>query len=170
MIDPIVSYATYLGSNRGDFANAIAVGADGSAYLTGSAGFANFPTTPGAFQPQSSHSGAGSEVFVSKLAPDGRTLVYSTYLGGSTYDNGYGIAVDAAGSAYVTGYTGSPDFPVVDPLQGFAGGGSDVFVSKLTPDGSDLVYSTFVGGSNPSGRTRGTSARRSRSTTSARRT
>jgi hypothetical protein len=149
VIDPIVSYATYLGSNRGDSATAVAVAADGSAYVTGSTGFANFPTTAGAFQPQSSHTAAGSEVFVSKLAPDGQTLVYSTYLGGSTYDNGFGIAVDAAGSAYVTGYTGSPDFPLVNSLQAYAGGGGDVFVSKLTPDGSGLVYSTFVGGSNP---------------------
>src|SRR6185503_16558749 len=88
VIDPVVSYGTYLGSGRGDFANAVAVGADGSAYITGTAGFSNFPTTPGAFQPQSSHNSAGSEVFVSKLAPDGESLVYSTYLGGSTYDSG----------------------------------------------------------------------------------
>jgi hypothetical protein len=90
-------------------------------------------------------------VFVSKLSPDGRSLVYSTYLGGSAYESGNAIAVDAAGSAYLTGYTGSADFPVVDPLQPFAGGGSDVFVSKLTADGSDLIYSTFIGGTNPTG-------------------
>ena len=149
VIDPIVSYSTYLGSSRFDAAAAVVIGADGSAYVTGSTGFSNFPTTPGAFQPQSSHDRAGSEAFVSKLSPDGGSLVYSTYLGGSTYDHGAAIAVDAAGSAYVTGYTGSADYPVVSSLQSYAGGGSDVFVSKLTPDGSGLVYSTFIGGSNP---------------------
>jgi hypothetical protein len=149
VIDPVVSYGTYLGSNRGDFAGGVAVGADGTAYLVGTSGFSNFPTTPGAFQPVSSHPRAGTEVFVSKLAPDGASLVYSTYLGGTTYDNGIAIAVDAAGSAYVTGTTGSADFPVVGSLQPFAGGGADVFVSKLTPDGSGLVYSTFIGGTNP---------------------
>ena len=151
VIDPIVSYSTYLGSGRFDSAAAVAIGADGAAYLTGTTGFSNFPSTPGAFQPQSSHNAAGSEAFVSKLSPDGGSLVYSTYLGGSTYDHGAAIAVDAAGSAYLTGYTGSADFPVVSSLQAYAGGGSDLFVSKLTPDGSGLVYSTFVGGTNPTG-------------------
>jgi len=151
VIDPVVSYGTYLGSSRMDGANGLAVAADGTAYVIGTATFSDFPTTAGAFQPASSHVRDGSEVFVSKLSADGQALVYSTYLGGSAYDTGNGIAVDAAGSAYVTGYTGSSDFPVVDPLQSFAGGGSDVFVSKLTPDGAGLVYSTFIGGSNPSG-------------------
>ncbi len=157
VIDPVVSYGSYLGSSRSDRASALAVGSDGAAYVIGTTGFANFPTTAGAFQPTSSHSGAGSEVFVSKLSADGQTLVYSTYLGGSAYESGNGIAVDAAGSAYLTGYTGSADFPVVDPLQSYAGGSSDAFVSKLTPDGSDLVYSTFIGGSDPSGANAGDS-------------
>jgi hypothetical protein len=149
VIDPVVAYSTYVGSNRYDAAAGVAIGADGSAYVTGTAGFSNFPTTPGAFQPTSSHTAAGTEVFVSKLSPDGTSLVYSTFLGGSTYENGAAVAVDGAGSAYLTGYTGSADFPVVGSLQPYAGGGGDVFVSKLTPDGSDLVYSTFIGGTNP---------------------
>jgi hypothetical protein len=151
VIDPIVSYGSYLGSSRSDRASGVAVGADGSAYVIGTTGFSDFPTTPDSFQPASAHSRAGTEVFVSKLSPDGRSLVYSTFLGGTAYESGNAIAVDAAGSAYLTGYTGSADFPVVDSLQSFAGGGSDVFVSKLTADGSDLIYSTFIGGTNPSG-------------------
>jgi len=149
VIDPVVAYASYLGSYRGDQANGIAVDAAGNAYVVGSTSFANFPTTPGSVQPLSSHATAGAEAFVTKLAADGRTLVYSTYLGGSSYDHAAAIAIDEEGHAYVTGNTGSPDFPTVNPLQAYAGGGSDVFVSKLSPDGSALLYSTYVGGANP---------------------
>src|SRR5439155_502127 len=77
----------------------------------------------------------------------GITLVYATYLGGSISDDGYGIAVDAAGSAYVTGLAGSTDFPTASPLQAAYGGGGDAFVSKLNAAGSALLYSTYLGGS-----------------------
>ena len=139
-------YSTYLGDGAG---GAIAVDADGNAYVTGRAN-PSFPTTPGAFQP-ASH-GFFSEAFVTKLDPSGSTLVYSTFLGGSKDDSGFGIAVDANGFAYITGNTISTDFPTANALQvAHAGGGDqfpyDAFVTKLNPVGSALVYSTYLGGS-----------------------
>ncbi len=85
--------------------------------------------------------------FVTKLTPAGNALVYSTYLGGSGDDVGNGIAVDAAGSAYVTGWTDSTNFPTQSPYQAANRGDIDVFVTKLTPAGNALVYSTYLGGS-----------------------
>src|SRR4030095_6931616 len=86
------------------------------------------------------------DVFVSKLDPTGSALLYSTYLGGSGTESGYGIVVDDLRNAYVTGRTISTNYPVVDPLQPSNGGGYDVFVSKLNPAGTVLVYSTYAGG------------------------
>ena len=84
---------------------------------------------------------------MAKLNPSGSALVYSTYLGGSSNDDGIGIAVDAAGNAYVTGYTDLSDFPTLNPLQPLYKGNQDAFVAKLNPTGSALVYSTYLGGS-----------------------
>src|SRR5439155_18785100 len=87
--------------------------------------------------------------FVAKLDPNGSALVYSTLLGGSFDDGGQGIAVDAAGNAYVTGSTQSADFPTTPgAFQTTFGGGGDAFVTKLTPTGSGLVYSTYLGRSD----------------------
>ncbi|HEV2245117.1 MAG TPA: SBBP repeat-containing protein, partial [Terriglobia bacterium] len=96
-----IVYSTYLGSyNRG---SAIAVDAAGNAYVTGYTYSNNFPTTPGAFQ--TTFGGGNGDAFVSKLNPSGSALIYSTYLGGAHVDLSYGIAVDGAGNAYVTGNT-----------------------------------------------------------------
>ena len=81
-------------------------------------------------------------------------LVYSTYLGGSGADYGYGIAVDSSGNAYVTGYTASTNFPTMNPLQPSYGGSGDAFVAKINPAGSALVYSTYLGGSEADSRRR----------------
>jgi hypothetical protein len=145
VIDPVLSYSTYLGGSRGDSGNAIAVDSSGSAYVIGQTGSMDFPTT----NPfQASLNGIGN-AFVSKLNTTGTGLVYSTYLGGSGGDSGFGIAVDSTGNAYVGGITGSTDFPTVNPFQ--ANNKSPVngtgFVSKLNPSGSALVYSTYLGGS-----------------------
>src|SRR5262249_50874931 len=132
-----------------DSGQAIAVGADGSAYVTGITDSSNFPTTPGALVPTPP---GGGNMFVTKLTPDGTGAVYSTYLGGDALDNfesGRAIAVDAAGNAYVTGAVGAGgDFPTTAGAfqRTFGGGYSDVYVAKLTPDGSALAYSTFLGG------------------------
>ncbi|MFB3778210.1 MAG: SBBP repeat-containing protein [Bryobacteraceae bacterium] len=133
-----------LGGTGKDMAYAIAVDAAGSAYVTGATDSTNFPTLSAY---QSAFKGVISDAFVTKLSPAGDALVYSTYLGGSDDDSGYGIAVDTGGSAYVTGLTWSWDFPVQSPWQPTEAGSCDVFVTKLSPAGSALVYSTFLGGS-----------------------
>jgi hypothetical protein len=145
-------YSTYLGGSDWEQANHIAVDSSGSAYVTGITQSTDFPTTPGAFQTVC-NGGSGcstyQDAFVAKLNPSGTALVYSTYLGGSNYDGGYGIAVDSSGNAYITGDTWSTDFPTKNPLQPFCGHCPDnptVFVTKLNPSGSALVYSTFLGG------------------------
>ncbi|MGA7357200.1 MAG: SBBP repeat-containing protein, partial [Candidatus Sulfotelmatobacter sp.] len=146
-------YSTYLGgSSAGDFVGAVALDSSDNVYVTGQTFSSSFPTTTGAFQPKcGSCSGGDSDAFVTKLSPTGSALVYSTFLGGSGTDLGDGIAVDSSGSAYVTGLTGSTDFPLQSALQTALGGADDAFVTKLNPAGSALVYSTFLGGSQPDG-------------------
>jgi hypothetical protein len=146
-------YSTYLGgSSAGDFVGAVALDSSDNVYVTGQTFSSSFPTTTGAFQPKcGSCSGGDSDAFVTKLSPTGSALLYSTFLGGSGTDIGDGIAVDSSGNAYVTGLTGSTDFPLQSALQTALGGADDAFVTKLNPAGSALVYSTFLGGSQPDG-------------------
>jgi hypothetical protein len=145
IIDPTLAYSTYLGSNGNDQGFGIAVDQAGSAYVTGFTDSTNFPTQ---IPSQGTYAGGFSDVFVAKLSPAGNSLVYSTYLGGSGIDEGHGIAVDSAGSAYVTGATSSSDFPTQNPYQATNAGGFDVFVTKLSPAGNSLIYSTYIGGFN----------------------
>lgn len=146
VIDPGLSYSTYLGGSSRDEAYGIAVDAAGSAYVTGLTGGGTFPTTVGAFDTTAN---GRIDVFVSKLNPAGSALVYSTYLGGTFDEQGRGIAVDGSGSAYVTGVTGSANFPTtVAAFDRTFNGLVDGFVAKLGPTGSDLVYSTFIGGTS----------------------
>jgi hypothetical protein len=146
-------YSTFLGSSShtysSDGGSAIAVDGHGDAYVTGSTE-SNFPTTTGAFQTTPI---GGNEAFVAKFDPSqagSASLVYSTFLGGSGAvggDSAFGIAVDGSGNAYVTGQTGSTDFPTLNPVQGtYGGGGHDAFVTQLNPTGTALVYSTYLGG------------------------
>jgi hypothetical protein len=143
IIDPILSYSTYLGGSGGDSSDGIAVDSAGNAYITGSTGSTDFPTTTGVTQ--ATYSGGG-DAFVTKLNASGTALVYSTYLGGSGGDIAYGIAVDASGDAYVTGYTQSLNFPTVNGSSKPNNGNYSVFVSKLNASGTALVYSTCLGG------------------------
>jgi Beta-propeller repeat len=127
--------------------NAIAVDPNGDAYVTGRAG-AGLPTTPGAYQ--TTYGGSHDDAFVTEFNPTGTGLVYSTYLGGNGDDQGYGIAVDASGDAYVTGSTQSADFPTTPGAfqTTFSGTGQyaiNAFVTKLNPTGTGLVYSTYLG-------------------------
>src|SRR5207302_7201654 len=123
----------------------IAVDGSGSAYVTGATLSKDCPTTPGAYQ---ATSGGGIASFVAKLEPSGASLVYSTYLGGTGDDWGQGIAVDGSGSAYMTGYTSSPNFPTASAFQSTHGAGTNnVFVAELDPSGASLVYSTYLRGS-----------------------
>jgi len=143
-----IIYSTFLGGINSEFpGSAIGVDAAGNAYVTGSTTSANFPTTPGAFQPTIGSSG---DVYVAKLNPSGSALVYATFLGGQNSDSGIGITVDAQNQAYITGGTSSPNFPTTPGAfqTTFAGGSPDVFVTKLNSSGSALVYSTYIGGTS----------------------
>ena len=138
-------YSAYLGGSSHDRASGIAVDSAGSAYVMGFTRSTDFPTTAGAAQ--TAHAGGFDDAFVSRLDSSGSSLVYSTYLGGSDVDLPGGIAVDGAGSAYVTGYTFSTDFPTISgAAQATRAGEFDAFVTRVNATGSGLVYSTFVGG------------------------
>ncbi len=149
VIDPVLFYSTYLGGSSDDFGSGIAVDSSGDAYVTGYTLSTDFPTTVGAFQTTHAADGGLDDGFVTKLNPTGAALVYSTYLGGSSDDFGFGIAVDSSGDVYVTGYTLSTAFPTtVGAFQMTNAGGYDGFVTKLNPTGAALVYSTYLGGSS----------------------
>jgi Beta-propeller repeat len=136
-------YSTYLGGGGADSGSRIAVDGAGNAYVTGTTSSTDFPTTAGAFD----RSANGKDAFLTKLNAAGSALGYSTYLGGSLDDMGGAIAVDDAGSAYVTGYTNSVDFPsTAGAFDQSFNGGYDAFVTKLNAGGSALGYSTFLGG------------------------
>jgi uncharacterized repeat protein (TIGR01451 family) len=152
-IDPVISYSTYLGGNNFEDGQDIAVDGTGAAYVTGSTSSPNFPVCTGAGTPPNC-SGAsfdasfngGGDAFVTKLNPAGTALLYSTYLGGSSSDEGFGIALDGTG-AYVTGRTASTNFPTAGAFQTTNAGNFDAFVTKLNPAGTALLYSTYLGGS-----------------------
>lgn len=149
VIDPVLIFSTYLGGSSDDAGYGIAVDSTGNAYVVGMTGSLDFPTDHG-FQDTAPQ---GGDAFVAKFTADG-ALVYSTYLGGSSEDEAIAVAVDAYGSAYVTGYTQSTNFPTKNPFQSSnhaAFGNYTCFVTKLAPAGNALVYSTFLGGSVSAG-------------------
>ncbi|MFM2289684.1 MAG: hypothetical protein RL684_2827, partial [Pseudomonadota bacterium] len=186
VIDPVLSYLSYLGGSATEsvgnvtgygasgvtnFTSPAAIDSGGNLYVTGSTYSTNFPMVGGLGAAPAKYNGLSkSWVFVSKIAPNGASLVYSTYIGGTFDDYGNAIAVDSAGSAYVTGYTNSGDFPVTsgayqticaptrngltgledqncDTPAGVSSGNQwgNAFVAKLNATGSALVYSTFLG-------------------------
>ena len=156
-------YSTYLGGSGGIFGSTlesgegIAVDGAGNAYVTGFTQSFNFPTTPGAFDTSGNVSEffVIADAFVTKLGPTGSApLLYSTFLGGSGgFDEGYAIAVDGAGNAYVTGYTQSADFPTTPgAFDTTLDGVQDAFVTGLVPTGgAPLLYSTYLGGAGGDG-------------------
>jgi len=145
VIDPLI-YSTFLG-DVGQGPSAIAVDGSGSAYIASTTWSAVFPATPGAFDRTLNGT---TDAFVLKLNPFGTGLEYATYLGGSSYDWAYDIAVDGAGYAYITGTTTSPDFPTTpgafDREYSFNLTERDAFAARLSPSGDALGYSTFLGG------------------------
>ena len=150
-IDPMMGlndlgYSTFLGGGSDDEGKSIAVDSDGIVYITGSTLSTAFPTTAGAYD--TTYNGS-SDVFVTKLNADGSSLVYSTFIGGSSGDNVTDLVVDSSGNAFVTGFTLSTDYPTTAGAYDttYGGGDFDVFVTKLNAAGSSLVYSTFIGGS-----------------------
>lgn len=193
VIDPVLDYASYLGGTGDNVITGVASNAAGEAFVTGwtdaliaSTG-SYFPTTPGVVGPsQRGCSGsscnvvAAQDAFVSRISADGTHLIYSTYLGGSAQDQARAITVDAGNNAYITGFTYSTDFPLVNPYQSLCGpawtmqqpvysgepfnlefancgstnGAPDVFITKLNASGTQLLYSTYFGGTaneNPNG-------------------
>ncbi|WP_179129216.1 SBBP repeat-containing protein [Candidatus Brocadia sapporoensis] len=143
-----LSYSTYLGGSDNDSGYSIAVDSGGNAYVTGYTYSSDFPTVNALY---GSFNGGYNDVFVTKLDASGTSLSYSTYLGGSDYDEGHSIAVDSSGNAYVTGWTVSSDFPTVNALYGSNTGNVDAFVTKIAASGTSLSYSTYLGGSNYDG-------------------
>lgn len=158
-------YSTYLGGSGNDFGLGIEVDAGGNVFVVGTTyAVTTFPTTPGAFQTR--FGGGVSDAFVAKLNPSGSALIYSTFLGGSQFDGAtdqfaapdifdsfwhMGLAIDAAGNAYISGTTLSPDFPTTPgafQTKKAGAGPSDAFVAKLNPTGTALVYSTYLGGAS----------------------
>jgi uncharacterized repeat protein (TIGR03803 family) len=142
VIDPVLSYSTYLGGNDYDQGFGVAVDASGNIVVAGTTASTNFPTA-NAFQSQN---GGGQDVFVTKFNPSGTSLIYSTYLGGHADDNCEALALDSSGNAYVTGFTSSGNFPTKNAIQSKRTGGQNVFLSQFDPSGN-LLFSTFYGGS-----------------------
>ena len=141
-------YSTYLGGSGGtvgfpETGSAIAVDSAGDAYVTGTTSSPNFPLANALF---SSSAGVGIHAFVTEVNPAGSGLVYSTYVGGSSFDQAAAIAVDSGGNAVVAGFTSSPDFPLANPTQASLANGYDAFVTRLNSTGTALVESTFFGG------------------------
>ena len=147
VIDPVLLYSTYLGGSDYDEVDAIAVDPEGNAYVTGRTYSTNFPATAGV--PQHSY-GGNEDTYVTKINASGTAIVYSTYLGGSDRDFGNAIAVDALGQAVVGGRTISANFPgaASSPIQNAKRGEDDGFVARLDATGSNVLFSTYLGGSS----------------------
>ncbi len=150
-VDPGLVWSTFLGGMGNDRAKALALDAQGAATVAGVTRATDFPTTPGAFDP--SYNGGssfsfGGDAFVTQLSPTGASLVYSTFLGGTGDDSANALALDMQGATTVTGGTNSTNFPTTPGAfdTSFNGGFNDAFVLRLSPTGSSLVYSTFLGG------------------------
>lgn len=151
VIDPVIDFSTYLGGTDTDEAAGIAVDSSGNIYVAGLTYSFDFPRAGSPLQPI--FGGGNSDAFVTKISASasGTSLVYATYLGGGDDDEAHAIAVDSSGNAYVAGITYSTDFPLENPIQQAKTAPADqydAFVAKLDPNGSALVYSTYLGGSN----------------------
>jgi hypothetical protein len=144
IIDPyVLYYSTYLGGSGDDGGYGIAVDSSGCAYICGETDSLDF-LTENPFQ--GNFSGGSRDIFITKFSSNGDALEYSTYMGGSNWENVGGIAVDSTGSAYVVGDTASSDFPTHVPFQGASSSYRDAFVVKLSSTGDALVYATYLGG------------------------
>ncbi len=137
-------YSTYLGGSSGEIGRGIALDGGGNAYVTGTTESSDFPTK---YPLQDGYGGGTRDAFVVKLNAAGDTLVYSTYLGGNDNDDGTGIGLDDAGSAYIVGVTFSSDFPTMSAFDSTYNGGADAFVTKISPccvKGGDVDHSGAI--------------------------
>jgi hypothetical protein len=143
-----VIYSTYLGTSEFDYVGGLTVDVDGTLLVTGNTGF-GFPTTAGAYQ--QAFGGYGHDAFLSRLSADGQQFVFSTYFGGNRDDGGIRVATDPAGHIWIVGNTDSPNLPLASPVQAAYGGGigvQDAFVAEFSANGSQLLFSTYLGGSD----------------------
>jgi|GEM_PF-1537671 len=143
IIDPYLTYSTYLGGNGADSSNSIAIDSAGNVYIAGSTTSTDFPIS-GAYQPTN---GGGTDAYVTKMNATGTALLYSTYLGGRLQDHGTGIAVDAAGNAYMSGHSTSGNYPIFNQYQRQNKGQEDFVLTKLISTGV-MAYSTYLGGTD----------------------
>jgi hypothetical protein len=152
VIDPILSYGSYLGGNAFDEGRGITVDAQGNAYIVGTAASLNFPTTAGVIKPQllpSTNNQNWYDAFVTKMNPTGTALVWSTYYGGRNGSEvGTDVALDASGNVLIAGTTMANDLPTVNAYQATFGGTDDAFAAKLNPTGTAILFSTYLGGNN----------------------
>jgi hypothetical protein len=149
VIDPVLSYSSYLGGSARDEANAVAVDSSGNVYVVGYTNSTNFPMITTSQIAPNDCLPCGN-VFITKLNPKGTAILYTTVLGGSLSESAKGVSVDSVGNAYITGYSFSKDFPVTAgafQTNKRSVNGTDVFVTKLNSSGNSLSYSTYLGGS-----------------------
>ncbi len=150
IIDPVITFSTFWGGAGMDEALAIATDAQGNIYIAGRTDSQDLPTTQNTVQPQYASTGFPGDAFVTKFSPDGKQVLFSTYLGGTDSDLARAVAIGPEGDIYVAGDSESRDFPTTPgAYQGFnssLGLTSDGFVARLSADGSQLVYSTYLGG------------------------
>lgn len=141
-----LAYSTFLSGSTSDVARNITVDSQGCAYVTGRTASADFPVTPNAFQ--TTYGGGSDDVFLTKLSPGGNSLIGSTFLGGDLHDDGFGVALDEYGHAYVTGHTQSSNFPITpNVISSALEGASDAFISIFSSDLTNLIVSYYLGGS-----------------------
>ena len=142
VIDPVLVYSTYLGGSRNEQPTGIAVDSSGCVYVVGYTNSTDFPlATEGSLPPNANH------VFAAKLDATGSNLIYADYIGGNSEDYGAALVLDASDEVYLTGSTTSSNFPLVSPYQNQQPGPYTGFLSKISADGSKLLYSTYFGGS-----------------------
>jgi uncharacterized protein (TIGR03437 family) len=135
-------YSTILSGSGQDYANAVVSDSQGNVYVAGETYSKDFPVTAGAYQ---TTFGQTADAFVAKLGPDGK-VIWATFLGGILTDSATGIALDSSGNVWVTGWTVSPNFPLVNPIQATLTDDYYAFVAKFAPTGAKLLFSTFLGG------------------------